>query len=99
MAGAGVARHRLYEVPYMEVTADNLCEVAEWCGGELDDETTPTCVLVPTIDGQMPAFPGWCVVKGQVDFYPRSPALFAAGFEVVTPSLVSGWQAPPGVPA
>ena len=67
----------------MEVTEANLAEVADWCGGELDDETTPSCVLVPTFHGQEPAFPGEIVVGGKFDYYPIKPEVYAQAYETV----------------
>ena len=79
--GAGILRRRVYDQEYMEVREDNLAEVAEWCGGELEEDGG--CVRVPTFHGQEPAFPGMFVLKGKVDFYPVGDRVKEEGYEEI----------------
>ena len=78
---AGILRRRVYDQEYMEVRADNLAEVAEWCGGECYEDRG--YVDVPTFHGQEKAFPGMFVLKGHVDFYPVGDRVKEAGYEEI----------------
>lgn len=61
-------------VQAVQVTIENLDEVAEWCGGRVAGAR----ILIDTNNGQAEAPVGHWVVKGISDFYPCDATTFAA---------------------
>ena len=58
-------------------------EVAEWCGGLYQTKDGLERVKIPTMHGQIPAYPGEWVIRGVVDFYPMPAAQFAKAYDRV----------------
>ena len=79
--GPGKYVHLPTEIEAMQVTAANLNEAAEWCGGEQD--TRRGCVLVPTIDGERPAWPGWWIIRRGIpgEVYPVTADVFSSSYQ------------------
>lgn len=73
---------------------DNGDEIIKWAAGyeasilpdnmefEGDHEITP-CLRIPTLEGEMMAFPNDWIIKGiKNEFYPCNPDIFDATYEV-----------------
>ena len=59
-------------------------ELAEWCGGQKFINHTGAYIVVPTIQGEMRAWPGDWIVQGvQGEFYPVKPEIFASSYQPV----------------
>jgi hypothetical protein len=72
---AGKARKRPVVVDYVEMTEDNGAEVAKWCSGEWIEEAG--VVAVPTMRGQLPAYPSDRIVRGtHEEVYPIRADVF-----------------------
>lgn len=81
------------EIEARQVTADDVIEVAAWCGGQVVEEFNPLTdeshpgVNVPTLNGPMRASDGDYVVKevgGRFGIYKKHQ--FEAKFEELYPS-------------
>ena len=59
-------------------------EVAEWCGGEVEDKNGEKRVMIPTMHGQIPAYPGEWVVHGIIDCYPLKKHQFPQAYDKVS---------------
>lgn len=95
---AGTYWHLPVKVQAMQVTAGNLADVADWCGGEIGKpEGGNQCIWVPTIGGQRPAWLGWWIVMRGLppEFYPLRPDVFPQSY-TDTPADAS---VPPAVAA
>ena len=70
------------EVPWHEHmgTAE---QVAEWCGGDVETRNGEKRVIIPTMHGQIPAYPGEWVIRGIVDFYPMKRDQFPKAYDRV----------------
>ena len=88
-------RKRPVVIEAMQVTPENVAEVAAWCGGRVFREakaSDPTDVYValdiPTLEGVMRAqtyHGGDFVIRGvSGEFYPCKPDIFALTYERVT---------------
>lgn len=73
------------EVEAVQVTEQNILQVAAWCKGTA---VQPYWVKVPTLHGHVIAVPGDWVAKGPQDFYPIDAKAFANRWEEV-PALTS----------
>ena len=69
----------------MQLDASNGREIADWCGGEYQVDRGEYRVIVPTMHGQIPAYPGEWIIRGIVDFYPMPADQFAASFDPADP--------------
>ena len=60
-------------------------EVAEWCGGDVEENkaTGEKRVIIPTLHGQIPAYPGEWVVRGIIDHYPLKKDQFPQAYDKV----------------
>lgn len=79
------AQRKIFTVEYVEVTAENLSEVAEWSGGTLQGEAPELYVKLQdknAINGhQTKAFPGDLVLKSPTGFKKFSKKAFDKAFE------------------
>lgn len=77
-------------VEAIQLSKDNVEEVATWCGGAIAEEIDPTddekrfvAINVPTLEGVMRASEGDYVIKGvKGEFYPCKPEIFQATYEI-----------------
>jgi hypothetical protein len=63
---------------------DIASQVAEWCGGRLDENENyqAPSILIETLEGTMRADPGDWIIKGvKGEFYPCKPDIFEATYE------------------
>jgi len=83
------------------LTEGNGGELADWSGGRFTGpDSNPAgkpFVVIPTLEGEMVAFPGDWVVKGiKGEFYPVKAAIFEATYEPAalpdddTPTMLPG---------
>lgn len=88
-----IYRKKPIEVQAMQVSIENVQDVADWCGGRLDDYLMPIgpyyvlpckVVSIPTLEGVMRAEPGDFVIRGvHGDFYTCKSHIFAETYEEV----------------
>ena len=86
-------RKKPVTISAMRVSRENVQDVADWCGGLLDDFQMPIgpyyvlpckAVSIPTLEGVMRAEPGDYVIRGvHGEFYPCKPDIFAETYEEV----------------
>ncbi len=73
---------------------DDVYELCDWCGGYFQEapinprsnfeDTGPTGIKIPTIEGVMTAQLDDWIIKGiKGEFYPCKPDIFAATYELV----------------
>jgi hypothetical protein len=64
---------------------DNGADIAAWSGGRFVTPTFPggsVIIVVPTLEGEMTAFPGDWIIKGVIgEFYPVKADVFQATYE------------------
>lgn len=68
------------------VNADNLAELAQWCGGKVNGDKKPYVTLAPFTIGDFneEAYPGdWIILEPDGDFCVYTHANFRAMFEEV----------------
>lgn len=75
------------EIEAVQVTEQNIIEVAKWCRGPV---ILPYWVNVPTAHGLAECRVGDWVAKGPIDFYPIRADAFAERWEEVVESESSG---------
>lgn len=64
----------------VEITEENIHDVALWCGGHVSDGNT--FLLIPTLEGEMQGRLGDFIIKGVKDeFYPCKPDIFNETYE------------------
>lgn len=81
---------KIVDIDAVELTKDNVAEVAEWCGGRvvtekdaLDEEKTFVGINIPTLEGNMRGSEGDFIIKGlRGEFYPCKPDVFKAKYEL-----------------
>lgn len=71
------------DIEAVQVTDDNMEDVANWCGGAFEK---PYWIRVPTVHGYVPCAVGDWVAKGTHDFYPIDAEAFAERWEEVEAS-------------
>lgn len=87
------ARRKSFEVEYVEVTKDNLDEVASWCGGEVDrsDSENPF-VRIKDKNAmnarQTKGFAGDLILKSNTSFKSFSKKAFKRSFETTEDKLL-----------
>ena len=68
-----------------------LDELADWCGGQKFINSTGAYIVVPTLQGEMRAWPGDWIVKGvQGEFYPVKPDVFTSSYKPVCDTCEPG---------
>lgn len=78
-------------VEAVRLTAENVYDVAAWCGGRAVEETSPrdhsdvyTGLDIPTLEGRMRANEGDYIIRGvKGEFYPIKEAIFREAYEPV----------------
>lgn len=78
------ARKRPAVLEYVDVTEQNLAEVAKWCNGDwcppIGDE--PGFVVVPTLEGTLKTNIGYKIMHGLIkEFYGCNPESFEKGYD------------------
>lgn len=75
-------------VEAVQLTAENVAELAGWCGGyhmverDVFGKITDVWVDIKTLEGTMSARLGWWIIKGvKGEFYPCEPEIFAETYE------------------
>lgn len=66
-------------------------DIAKWCGGRFEEHPKPSdptdiysCIVIPTLEGNMQANLGDYVIKGvQGEFYPCKPDIFQETYEAM----------------
>lgn len=77
-------RNKVTEKQAVQVTTDNLQDIAQWSGGYEGTDPDNPRVLIKTLEGTMEARPGWWVIRGLAgEFYPCSDEIFEQSYEVV----------------
>ena len=81
-------RKKPVTIEAMQLTRNNVREVAEWCGADLGytfGSIEPDALDIHTLEGTMAAHIGDYIIRGvQGEFYPCKPDIFAATYEEVT---------------
>ena len=84
-------RKKPVEIEAMQLTDENVDDVAEWCGEKAAPSLVPWAgrglkevLNIFTLEGKMQADCGDYIIKGvQGEFYPCKPDIFAATYEEV----------------
>ena len=77
------------EVRAVQVTAENIHEVADWCGCEVDGNHDNPALYISMAEGAM-AWIGDLVVFDGAGFHPCKPEVFAATYEPVAEIAEAG---------
>lgn len=80
-------RKRPVVIQAVQLTDDNLSEVAEWCGGQYPDPPRvfgPNGMDIPTLEGTMIAdIDDWIIQGVKGEFYPCKPDIMDLTYELV----------------
>jgi len=84
-------RKKPVEIEAFQFTPDSGGYIANWCGGQYNENPKPSDptdvrleILIPTLEGTMAASLGDWVIRGvKGEFYPCKPDIFEATYEPV----------------